>query len=170
MQETLKLLCVFAHPDDESLGPGGLLARYAAEGVETYLISATRGERGWRGDPEAHPGFAAFGKVRENELRAAADILKIHELILLDYIDGDLDQAHPAEVIAQLVSQIRRIRPQVVLTFDPYGVYGHPDHIAISQFTLAAVVAAASAIPAARASLKRTLFPSCIFWLKTRRC
>jgi LmbE family N-acetylglucosaminyl deacetylase len=144
MSENLKLLCVLAHPDDETLGLGGLLAKCADEGIETYLISATRGERGWRGDPEAFPGLKAFGQVREKELRAAGEILGIDEITFLDVIDGDVDKAHPPEVIAQVAAHIRRIRPQVVLTFDPFGVYGHPDHIAISQLTMAAVVTAAA--------------------------
>ena len=141
--DTLKLLCVLAHPDDESLGNGGILAKYAAEGVETYVLTATRGERGWFGPPEDNPGLAALGQIREGELRAAAAVLGVREVALLDYIDGDLDQADPAEATAQIAAHIRRIRPQVVVTFDPNGAYGHPDHIAICQFTTAAAVAAA---------------------------
>ena len=141
--ESLKLLCVLAHPDDESLGNGGMLAKYAAEGVETYVLTATRGERGWFGPPEDNPGLAALGRIREGELRAAAAVLGVREVALLDYIDGDLDQADPQEAIARIVAHIRRIRPQVVTTFDPNGAYGHPDHIAICQFTTAACVAAA---------------------------
>src|SRR4051812_25659316 len=141
--ETLKLLCVLAHPDDESLGNGGMLAKYGAEGVETYVLTATRGERGWFGPPEDNPGMTELGQIRESELRAAAAVLGVCEVTLLDYIDGDLDQADPAEAIAQIVAHIRRIRPQVVTTFDPSGAYGHPDHIAICQFTTAATVAAA---------------------------
>ena len=68
MTEQLKLMVVLAHPDDESLGMGGILARYAAEGVETYLITATRGERGWFGDPAEYPGPTALGQRREQEL------------------------------------------------------------------------------------------------------
>lgn len=143
MGEKLKLLCILAHPDDESLGMGGILAKYAAEGIETYLITATRGERGWTGPEAENPGLAALGQIREAELYAAADILGLKEVILLDYIDGDLDQADPAQIIRQLNKHIRRIQPQVVLTFDPNGAYGHPDHIAISQFTTAAMVSAA---------------------------
>jgi LmbE family N-acetylglucosaminyl deacetylase len=145
MPEPLTLLCVMAHPDDESLGTGGILARYAAEGVATHLITATRGERGWTGPAAENPGLAALGRIREGELRAAAAVLGLHEVTLLDYIDGDLDQADPATIIAQLAGHIRRIRPQVVVTFDPNGAYGHPDHIAICQFTTAALVAAADA-------------------------
>jgi LmbE family N-acetylglucosaminyl deacetylase len=136
-------MAVLAHPDDESLGIGGTLAKYAAEGVGTYLLTATRGERGWRGDPAADPGLEAFGKAREAELLAAAQILGLREVHFLNYIDGDLDQADPAGAIRQIVGHLRRVRPQVVLTFGPEGAYGHPDHMAISQFTTAALVAAA---------------------------
>jgi LmbE family N-acetylglucosaminyl deacetylase len=143
MSKSLKLLAILAHPDDESMAMGGALAKYAAEGVETYLISATRGERGWFGPAEDYPGPEALGRIREAELYAAADVLGLQEVNFLDYMDGEVDQADPAEIIAKIVSHLRRIRPQVVLTFDPYGLYGHPDHIAISQYTTAAIVAAA---------------------------
>lgn len=143
MNNTLRLMAILAHPDDESLATGGILARYAAEGVETYLITATRGERGWFGEPEAYPGPEALGRMREAELRAAAELLGLQEVSFLDYVDGDLDQADPNEATAKITAHLRRVRPQVVVTFDPNGLYGHPDHIAISQFTMAAIVAAA---------------------------
>jgi len=145
MNEQLRLMCILAHPDDESLGTGGILARYAAEGVATYLVTATRGQRGWFGAPDEYPGPDALGRIRERELRAAARVLGVREVTLLDYTDGDLDRAGPVEAIEQLAAHIRRVRPQVVVTFDPNGYYGHPDHIAISQFTSAALVLAASA-------------------------
>jgi LmbE family N-acetylglucosaminyl deacetylase len=132
-----------AHPDDETLGTGGILAKYAAEGVETYLVTATRGERGWFGDPDDNPGLDELGRLRTAELQAAAATLGLNEVSFLDYIDGDLDQADPDEAIRKIVTHIRRVRPQVVVTFDPGGAYGHPDHIAICQFTTAALVAAA---------------------------
>ena len=77
MTNKLKLMCILAHPDDESLGNGGILAKYAAEGVETYLVTATRGERGWFGDESDYPGLEALGKIREAELLAAARALGI---------------------------------------------------------------------------------------------
>jgi len=144
MDEKMKLMCVLAHPDDETLGIGGILARYAAEGVETYLITATRGERGWFGDPGDYPGPEALGRTRQGELVEAARVLGLKEVTLLDYVDGDLDQAEPGQVIEILAAHLRRVRPQVVITFGPFGVYGHPDHIAVSQFTAAAIVEAAS--------------------------
>ena len=130
----LKLMCILAHPDDESLGTGGILARYAAEGVHTSVITATRGQRGWQGDEDYYPGPAALGQTREAELRAAADVLGVQELILLDYMDGDLDQVEWQTAVAQIAHHIRRIQPQVVVTFDPYGAYGHPDHIALARW------------------------------------
>lgn len=139
-----KLMCILAHPDDESLGFGGVLAHYAATGVATYLITATRGERGWMGEPAAYPGATALGHIREGELQAAAAILGIRETTFLDIMDGDLDQADPVKTIDVLVGHLRRVRPQVVATFDPTGVYGHPDHIAICQLTTAAISAAAN--------------------------
>jgi LmbE family N-acetylglucosaminyl deacetylase len=135
-------MCVLAHPDDESLGMGGALARYAAEGVETYVVTATRGERGRSGSagpltPEA------VGRLRHAELCAAARELGVSEVSLLGYLDGELDRANPAEAIGRIAAQLRRVKPDVVLTFGPDGAYGHPDHVAISQFTTAAVIRAA---------------------------
>lgn len=141
----LKLLCILAHPDDESLGLGGILAKYGAEGVETYLVTATRGEQGWFGPVEENPGPTALGKIRERELREAANVLGLREVTLLDYCDGELDQADQTELIRQLVGHIRRIRPDVVVAFDHNGVYGHPDHIATTRAATAAAVAAAAA-------------------------
>lgn len=143
MNEALKLLAVFPHPDDETLGMGPTLARYAAQGVETYLICATRGERGWFDSEGPDPGLEEVGRIREAELRCAAENLGLHEVSFLDYIDGEVDQANPEEIIGKIVSHLRRIKPQVVVTFGPDGAYGHPDHIALSQFTNAALVCAA---------------------------
>jgi LmbE family N-acetylglucosaminyl deacetylase len=144
MTDTLKLMAVLAHPDDESLGVGGILAKYAVEGIETALVTATRGERGWFGDEREYPGLEALGQIREAELRAAAEVLGIRSVDFLNYIDGELDQARPAEVVAKIVGHLRRVKPDVVVTFGPDGIYGHPDHIAISQCTTAAIVEAAS--------------------------
>jgi LmbE family N-acetylglucosaminyl deacetylase len=96
------------------------------------------------GDPARYPGPGELGRIREGELRAAAETLGIGDLSLLDYLDGDLDRAEPAEAIAKIARHMRRFRPQVVMTFDPQGAYGHPDHIAIFQLTAAAIVQAAS--------------------------
>jgi LmbE family N-acetylglucosaminyl deacetylase len=144
---TPRLLAILAHPDDETLGVGPTLAKYAAEGVEVFLLTATRGQsgrfRGIRQDDGRHPGSVALAAIRDSELRSAAGALGVRELIVLDYHDRELDRASPSEVIECLAGHLRRIRPEVVITFPPDGAYGHPDHIAISQFALSAIVAAA---------------------------
>ena len=145
MTDPSRLLVVFAHPDDESIGMGGTLARYAAEGVETYCVCATRGERGWFGAEEQYPGPDALGQIRTRELEHAVNELGMKGLYFLDYIDGELDQADHVEAISKIVTHIRRIMPHVVVTFPPDGNYGHPDHIAVGQFTSAAVLCAADA-------------------------
>lgn len=138
-----RLMAVLAHPDDESLGLGGPLAAYAAHSVDTYLLTATRGERGRYFTNENRPSDAEVGRVREAELRAAARVLGVREVALLDYVDGELDRADPQEAVGRIVAELRRVRPQVVVTFDPFGAYGHADHVAICQLTTAAVLAAA---------------------------
>src|SRR6188472_574912 len=142
------LMAVLAHPDDESLGFGGTLAKYAALGVEVHLVTATRGDagryRGIRPGAPGHPGGPALGELRVSELRAAAAALGIRDVSVLDYPDGRLDAVDPQHAVAAIAGHVRRVRPQVVLTFGPEGAYGHPDHIAISQFTTAAIVRAAS--------------------------
>ena len=141
--DALRLMCVLAHPDDESLGTGGVLAQSAAEGVATYLVTATRGERGRFDDGRESPGPEVVARTREAELYAAARELGLKEVRFLDYPDGALDAVNPAEAIAKIVAHLRRVRPHVVITFGPEGAYGHPDHIAISQWTAAAIACAA---------------------------
>jgi LmbE family N-acetylglucosaminyl deacetylase len=142
-------MAVLAHPDDESFGVGGTLAKYAAEGMEVSVLTATRGDRGrFRGhrpgDSE-HPGAEALAQIREGELRAAAAVLGVRNVRVLGFQDQELDRADPRDAIGRIVRELRSIRPDVVLTFGPDGAYGHPDHIAISQLTTAATVAAADA-------------------------
>lgn len=139
--EALRLMAVLAHPDDESLGMGGTLARYASEGAETFVLTATRGERG-RNGTVAGSSPSELGALREAELTAACRTLGVSEVCLLGYPDGALDQVDPREAATRIGRHIRRIRPHVVLTFGPEGAYGHPDHIAISQFTTAAILQA----------------------------
>src|SRR5690349_6747924 len=136
-------MCVLAHPDDESLGTGGTLAKCAAEGIATYLVTATRGERGRFGDASESPGPAIVGSTREAELRAAARELGIRDIAFLDYPDGAVAGVDAAQAVERIAGHLRRVRPQVVITFGPDGAYGHPDHIAVSQFTTAAIVRAA---------------------------
>jgi LmbE family N-acetylglucosaminyl deacetylase len=145
---------IFAHPDDESLGNGGTFAKYSAEGVETSLITATRGQLGWFGEEDKNPGPEQLGRIREAELRAASGVLGVRDVSFLDYVDGQLDQADTPEIVEKIVANVRRVRPQVVITFDPQGAYGHPDHMAICQFATAAVLAAAD--PASRTTQQQS--------------
>lgn len=168
MKEPLRLLCVFAHPDDETLGVGGALARYAAEGVEIRLVMATRGERGWPGPPEDNPGLEALGQIREAEVLEAARVLGVHSVAFLGYVDGELDQADPMEAIEKIAAAVREARPHVVITFDPFGSYGHPDHIAINQFTNAAIVRAADPQFVDPAGLTPHAVPKLYYFADTR--
>jgi LmbE family N-acetylglucosaminyl deacetylase len=144
MKQQFSLMAVLAHPDDETLGFGGTLARYATEGVRTSVITATRGEHGWSGPAGSHPGPDAVAELRRRELCAAAEALGVHALYPLAHEDGTLERVDPPSVAAEIAALIRREQPQVLLTFDPCGDYGHPDHIAVSRLTMAAAVAAAT--------------------------
>src|SRR5215468_4468914 len=90
--QALRLMAVLAHPDDESLGFGGTLAKYAGEGVETYLVTATRGERGRFGALGKNGDPREVGRVREAELRDAANILGLRAVSVLGYPDGCVDK------------------------------------------------------------------------------
>ena len=127
-----RLLAVFAHPDDEAYRPGGTLALLARRGVRVHLLTATRGESGSRGDP---PLCAPdeLPAVRECELRCACAVLDIQPPRILDYKDGHLSEADPEEVVAQILKIVDEVRPQVMLSFGPDGLSGHPDHITIGQ-------------------------------------
>ena len=153
MTEGRRLLAVLAHPDDEVFGLGGTLALYAAKGVQVDLVCATRGEVGEIADG-AQATQETLGQVRENELRCSAAVLGINEVIFLDHRDsgmaGTAENEDPRaftnvqadEIVPRLVRIMRQIRPHVIITFDPDGGYGHPDHIAIHRHTLAAYEAA----------------------------
>ncbi len=130
---SLTLLAVFAHPDDEAFGTGGTLAKYAAEGVDVYLVTATRGEAGQIALPAlATP--ASLPAVRERELRCACQTYGIHPPIFLDYVDGQLTIVNQGQAVGKLVQIIRQLRPQVLLTFGPDGIYGHYDHLAVHRW------------------------------------
>ncbi|HJO37947.1 MAG: PIG-L deacetylase family protein [Vicinamibacterales bacterium] len=137
-----RVLFSFAHPDDESFTGAGVTRMSADAGVELTLVTATRGQAGKCGDP---PVCAPeeISATRERELRAAVDILGIQRLYLLDYEDRQLADAEPGKIRAELVDLLRRHRPHIVVTFDPNGLTGHPDHKAISRFTSDAIQAAA---------------------------
>ena len=149
-----RILGLFAHPDDEILGPGGTMALYASQGARVETVCTTRGEAGEISDPTLSTP-ENLGQVREQEMLCAARALGIQKVHFLGYRDSGMDgtdeNQHPAAyinaptktVIAQLVQIIRDLRPHILITFEPYGGYGHPDHIAIHTHTHLAYTAAA---------------------------
>ncbi|MER7681277.1 MULTISPECIES: PIG-L family deacetylase [unclassified Streptomyces] len=151
----LTLMAVHAHPDDEATGTGGVLARYAAEGVRTVLVTCTDGGcgDGPGGVKPGEPGHdpAAVALMRRQELEASCEVLKISDLEMLDYADsgmmgwpsneapGSFWRTPVAEGAARLAELIRHYRPDVVVTYDENGFYGHPDHIQAHRITMAAL-------------------------------
>ena len=140
MPEPLTLMAVHAHPDDEAIGTGGVLARAAAEGIRTVLVTCTGGEVG-EINPDTAVEIENLGAVRERELRTACEVLGVPHLELLGYRDsgmaGTEDNHHPDSfaladldrATARLVALVRKYRPSVIVTYDENGFYGHPDHI-----------------------------------------
>ena len=147
------LVAFFAHPDDEVFGSGGTLAHYAAHGTRVVLVCATSGEAGEISDPILATS-ENLGTVREAELRCSAQTLGVNEVIFLGYRDsgmaGTPENENPLafvnvpseKVVSRLVGIMRDLKPQAVVTFEPNGGYGHPDHIAIHRHTVAAFKAA----------------------------
>ncbi len=136
------LMAIFAHPDDETFGMAGTMARAIASGHRVALVCATRGEVGEIADPAlATP--ETLGQVREQELRNAMAAVGVHDVSFLGYRDGELADANVDEATGRIVAHLRRFRPEVVATFEANGGYGHVDHMAIHRLTLAAIAAAA---------------------------
>ncbi|MEJ8544901.1 PIG-L deacetylase family protein [Brevibacillus borstelensis] len=136
-----KILFVFAHPDDETFTSGVTICKYAAEpDVSIHLLSATRGEAGKPGDPPICT-MAELPAVREAELRKAASILGISNVEFMGYRDKEVSHAPLDERVQKITEAIERIKPQIVITFAPHGISGHPDHQAISEATTRAVQA-----------------------------
>ncbi|HEY3489774.1 MAG TPA: PIG-L deacetylase family protein [Candidatus Deferrimicrobiaceae bacterium] len=137
-----RLLLLLAHPDDETFGPGGTIARYAREGVSIRLATATRGEAGQLGDPPL-TDRAGLGALRERELHAAAAVLGIDAVEIFGFGDGKLASTPFESIVARATAAIRRFRPHVVIGFGPDGVSGHPDHTVMCNVAAAAFEAAA---------------------------
>jgi LmbE family N-acetylglucosaminyl deacetylase len=143
------LLAVFAHPDDESLACGGLLARCAERGVRVSLLCLTHGEHGPGRDREQGLGHdrERLRDTRATELRDAARILGIRDLVLLGHEDGMLPWIDVARLEADILAAVRRFQPHVVVTFDEDGLYWHPDHIAVHERTTAVIAELGAAGP-----------------------
>jgi LmbE family N-acetylglucosaminyl deacetylase len=132
------VLAIFAHPDDESLACGGTLARLADAGARIVLMCASRGEAGSISDPALVPD-GDLGRARERELREAAAILGVAEVIVMNHPDGDLRWDHVPELHREIVDTIRRYRPEAVITFAEDGLYWHLDHVGVHERTYTAV-------------------------------
>lgn len=138
------LLAVFAHPDDESLACGGLLARCSEMGAHVSLLCLTRGEHG------PGPTGAPLGEVRTREAMEAARVLGIHDVHLCGHEDGMLPWIEAPIIEADILDAIGRSEPDVVITFDEDGLYWHPDHIAVHERTTAVAARLGAAGPALR--------------------
>ncbi|HZB97442.1 MAG TPA: N-acetyl-1-D-myo-inositol-2-amino-2-deoxy-alpha-D-glucopyranoside deacetylase [Candidatus Sulfotelmatobacter sp.] len=149
-------MAVHAHPDDETITMGGVLAVYADRGIETSVVCCTDGKLATIVDPSMPEETTRprLTEIRRDELRQACSILGVREVHFLDYGDSGMagepsNQAPDAfwkadieEATGRLVTHIRRFRPHVVVTYDANGGYGHPDHIQTHRITLLAVEAA----------------------------
>ena len=162
MAETLTLMAVHAHPDDESSSTGGVLATYSGQGIRTVVVTCTNGEfgdapGGVKPGQDGHDA-QAVAQLRLAELRQACKILGVTDLEMLGYHDSGMpdwdykDRAEafcniPAEEVAgRIGALIERYRPQVVVTYDDKGPYQHPDHVHAAEAAMAAV--AATGVPA----------------------
>jgi bacillithiol biosynthesis deacetylase BshB2 len=134
---TRNLLAVFAHPDDESFICGGTLAKYAGEGVEITLVSATRGEMGRRMGNPPYLNRETMAAARELELRQACVSLGIRDLRFFDIRDKTVEFIDADSLTTRIADLIREVDPDVVLTFHE-TLGGHPDHCAIGRATIAA--------------------------------
>jgi LmbE family N-acetylglucosaminyl deacetylase len=141
------VLGIFAHPDDESLACGGTFARLADAGARVVVVCASRGEAGSVCDPALVPEGQSLGCVRVRELRDAAAVLGVAEVIVLDHRDGDLRWHHVPELHAEIVLMLQRYRPDAVITFAEDGLYWHLDHIGIHERTYTAVLSLGAAAP-----------------------
>ncbi len=135
------ILIVFAHPDDEAFGCAGTIARYAARGVVSHLLSFTKGQAGTR--PEGIDSAEALGVLREYELRASARVLGVSDVEVLDYMDGALDRVSPDELAGHVLRLLDATGADTVIAFGPSGITNHGDHIAAHRAAMAAVERAA---------------------------
>lgn len=143
-ENTPVLLAIFAHPDDETFRCGGTLSLLAQSGVHIHVLTFTRGQAGSRGQPPICTP-EELGLVRTAELHCSCRALGLEVPMVLDYEDGRLAEILPQEGAAWITTYIQTIHPQVLLTWPLHGLSGHPDHVAVSQWTLAAYQQAKSA-------------------------
>jgi LmbE family N-acetylglucosaminyl deacetylase len=131
------ILTVVAHPDDE-LGAGGVMARYASEGHRVYVVCATRGDGVDAQIKNEAATRETLGQVRQAELACSCATLGVNPPIVLGYQDGEVDQVPLAEAAARMLDVFHQLEPDLVITHDPGGGYGHPDHLAVHRFVTGA--------------------------------
>ncbi len=131
------ILLVTAHPDDEAFGPPGTIALYTSRGVPVDLLTFTRGQVGTTSTAADTP--EALGRLREYETRASARVLGIRTLTILDYMDGELDQADMEDLAGHIERAIEEGNIDTVITMGPMGITNHADHIATHHATMRAV-------------------------------
>jgi LmbE family N-acetylglucosaminyl deacetylase len=141
-----RLLGIFAHPDDDTFCAGGTFARYAEQGAEIMVVSATRGQAGQIRDA-AVGNRCTIAAVREAELRLACGRLGITNVRCLDHVDGTLADERFTALVAEVAEIICGFQPDIVISFGPDGGYSHPDHVTISAVATAACQRAADATP-----------------------
>jgi N-acetylglucosamine malate deacetylase 2 len=132
------ILGVFAHPDDETSCAGGTLSRYVQAGVDVHVATATRGEQGMLGTHGQVVTREDLPGVREAELRTVLQMYGAKPSIFLGYRDQEVSHANADELIAKIAAVMAAVTPDVVLTFGPLGLSGHPDHVAMHRATVAA--------------------------------
>lgn len=128
----MKILMIFAHPDDETFGLGGTTIKLTKQGHTVNLITATRGEAGLPGTPPITT-MDKLPKVREEELKKAAKITGIKKIYFLNEIDATLHKIKTEKLVKKILPIINSEKPDVVITFDSTGASNHPDHKAISK-------------------------------------
>ena len=136
----LRLLGVFAHPDDEVFCAGGTFAKYVSAGAEVTVVCGTRGEAGQIRDSTIATR-ATLGEAREKELREACAALGVQRVEVLGHVDNTLSDVGPSVLAAEVSAALEDVKPDVVITFGPDGAYGHPDHVAIGDATTEAFTA-----------------------------
>jgi N-acetyl-1-D-myo-inositol-2-amino-2-deoxy-alpha-D-glucopyranoside deacetylase len=171
------LLAFHAHPDDESISTGGTIASVAAGGTAVTVVTATRGEAGEiHNRDDVDEIRDQLGEIRTAELTAALEVLGVGEPVFLGYRDsgmmGTPDNEHPdalwradfSEAVGRLVRIIREHRPEVITAYDPFGGYGHPDHIQVHRIGTAAYWAAADVGRYPAAAYGEPWIPSKLYW------
>ena len=133
MKKQYAIMGIFAHPDDETFGPGGTLAKYSYLSHKTYVLTATRGQAGQSSNRRIYLGT---GYHRETELRRAAQILGVHQVMILDFFDGTLNEHQLPILKKEIEREVNIVNPDIIIIFDKTGISLHLDHVAVTKAVL----------------------------------